>query len=42
MYLLLSNSTKMAIKPISITHPIDFDCRITNNNLCIIYKHLIR
>ena len=26
---------------ISITHPIDIDCRITNNIACIVYNNLI-
>ena len=41
MYLLLLNIIKIIIKSISITHPLDFDCRITNNPPCIIYDHLI-
>ena len=29
------------IKPISITHPLNFHCRITNNPWCIVYLQLI-
>ena len=31
----------MIIKSILITHPLNFDCRITNNPPCIVYEHLI-
>ena len=41
MHLLLLNITKIIIKSISITHPLDFDCIITNNPACIICLHLI-
>ena len=39
--LLLFNLTKIIIKLISITHPLDFYCRITNNPPCIVNEHLI-
>ena len=39
---LLFNIKIFIIKPTSITHPCDFDCRITNNTPCIICEHLIR
>ena len=41
MCLLLFNLTKIIIKSISITHPLNFPCRLTNNLPCIIYEHLI-
>ena len=41
MYLSLFDFTIVVIKKISITHPLNIDCRITNNPLCIVYEYLI-
>ena len=41
MYLLLFNITKIIIKSILITHPLYFDCIITNNPPCIVCLQLI-
>ena len=35
------NITKIMIVSVSITQPLDFDCRITNDFPCIVYEHLI-
>ena len=42
MYLPLFNLTNIVIKSISITHPHDIECIITNNPPCIAYKYSIR
>ena len=41
MFLLLFNITNIVIKSISISHPLNLDCRITNNPPCVVYVHLI-
>ena len=40
MCLLLLNLKKYVIKSISITHPLNSECKITNNPLSIIHKNL--
>ena len=42
MYLSLFNFAEIKIKSISITNPINFYWRITNNHMCIVYEHFIQ
>ena len=41
MHIQLFNFSIHVIKSISITYPRDIGCIITNNTLCIVYKHVI-